>query len=149
VSEPITPAWLDQLEARAALVPIVVLHLPMGDRIYGVYWPGLAWAFDAPVLERGARITSMSPIEQGAEPIGQAVLGAWTQLELPHVSVELDNTDLAMGRLVGQEYLLKRAAEVYVTFPDLSPDDALLAVSGQIQQWTLTKKALRLEIARL
>ena len=149
MSEVISTAWLTRSLQRRSVFPVLVLHTTAGDRIYGLYWPGTAWSFSDPVIDRGARILSVSNFTQTAEPLGQVVIGAWAQSELPHATVELDNTDLEMSRMIGQEYVLHADAEIYMTFPDLSPSDALRKISGQVRQWMLTKRSLVLEIQRL
>ena len=131
------------------MVPILVLHGGQGDRVYGQYWPGLSWEFDAPVIDRGARIISVTTFQTTAEPLGEAILGSFSQIELPHCRIELDNTDLQMSVMIGTEYLLGKDAEVYLTFNGLSPDDAVVKITGQVRQWTLTKRSLMVEIQRL
>ncbi len=149
MSETISTEWLTATLEGRAIVPILILHGGEGDRVYGLYWPGLSWQFARPVIDRGARILSVSNFEQTAEPLGQTVIGSWAQMELPHGSVELDNSDLEMSKMVGQEYLIRQDAEIYMTYNGLSPDQAIVKISGQIRQWALTKRSLKLDIERL
>jgi hypothetical protein len=121
----------------------------MGDRVYGTHWPGLAWDLGRPVLERGARLLSISAFRQTAEPFGEVVIGSWGQAELPKITFDLDNTDGAMAALVGQEYLLRQDVLAYLTFPGLSPDDAVIKVTAQVRRWILKKRALTIEATRL
>ena len=150
MSEVLSVEWLDAALQRKVIVPVLVLHTGAGDRVYGLYWPGVGWVFEGvPVIDRGARILSVSNFEQTAEPMSQEVIGSWAQIELPHATVELDNTDRQMSDLVGSEYLLGKDAEVYMTFPGLTPVEAILKISGQVKEWHLKKRSLILEIERL
>jgi hypothetical protein len=149
VTEVISTEWLTAALGGRSMVPVLVLHGGLGDRIYGQYWPGLSWQFDAPVIDRGARILSLSNFVQSTDPLGNATVGSWAQTELPHATVELDNADLQMSAMVGLEYLLGKDVEIYMTFNGLSPDDAVRKISGQVRQWILTKRSLKLEIQRL
>lgn len=149
MTELISTAWVTAMLDGRAMVPVLVLHTGQGDRIYGKYWPGLSWQFDAPVIDRGARLLNVTAIEQTAEPIGSAVLGSWAQIELPHATVELDNTDKQMSKMIGQEFLLGKDAEIYLTFNGISPDHAIRKITGQIRQWTLRKRSVTLDIQKL
>lgn len=149
-----------QLDGRNAVVQ-VVLRLAMGDRYYGIIHPDASTpigtvtptyrTFTAsdytgvPVIERAARLLAVPNFLETNAPQHQAVLGSWGQNSSPTMSIELNNTDGEMSKLVGLEYLLGKTLQVFVGFRGLSWDYAQLRFSGEIDHVTLTRRSLQID----
>lgn len=166
--ETVRSNWETERLVNSTVLPLVVLRLAMGDRIYGVVKPNAGAAlsagyydadvfFDADVLfnadggslEDSARLVSVDAVEQTSRPIDTNVLGSFSQGERPSASFVLDNGDKEMSKIAGQEYILRQEALVYATFPGLDTLDALLKSKGSITTWTLTKASFRVEFEGL
>ena len=91
----------------------------------------------------------MDAVEQTSRPIDTNVLGSFSQGERPSGAAVFDNGDREMSKIVGQEYVLRKEALVYATFPGLDTLDALLKSKGSITTWTLTKASFRVEFEGL
>ena len=146
------------------LLPQVILRLPMGDRAYGFVSPEtnasigtnpVGASFESgdftavPVLAREARLLDLSPIEESIQPLDPDVLGSWGQNARPTLQFSLDNGDKAFSTIVGQEYVLNQSAFLFVGLPGLGWDQSMLRFSGNVQRFTLSKRAIRIEAETL
>lgn len=154
-----------QLDQRT-LVPQVVVRSPFGDRIWGFINPDINPPIGTiltssdveftqsdfssqPILERGPRLTSLSPLQESTQPLDQDVLGSWGQGQRSVLACEAHNDDLQMTAMVGKEYLLNQPIFLFVGFPGLDWDYAQLRYSGSINRVTLTKNKVKIEAETL
>lgn len=154
-----------QLQNRH-LVPQIVVRSGYGDRIWGFVDPSVndpigtvlnssevgfiqSELTDTPVIERKARLISLSPLQESNQPLDQDVLGSWGQGQRSVLQCEAHNDDGKMTDMVGQEYLLNQPVYLFVGFPGLPWDYSQQRYKGTINRITLTKNGVRVEAETL
>ena len=158
-------AWQEKRIAQEVMLPLVRIRTPKADRVFGFVYPGVGEIlsggffeeeafFDEElffdeggvVLDEGARLLEISPIEESHRSFDTAILGSFGQAERSLVIVRFDNSDQALSQWVGEEYLLNAEAYLYFTFPGLVVTDSYVKRTGRVRRWVLSKDVLTLEI---
>lgn len=167
MAEQITTSWHTAQLDDQAVVPQVLLRLPMGDRIWGFITPAgvdpIGTYFDADTyfdaaayfgggitaLEVSDRLVSLDAVEESVQPQDADVLGSWGQAQRPAVGATFANGDKEMSKIVGQEYTLNQTLLAYWNFPGLAWDFALAKFTGTTVRVVLKKNTCRIEAEQL
>lgn len=91
----------------------------------------------AGVLEKEGRVISFGSFERLLQSMEEDILGAYQSKTLQHMSVELDNTDGYLAKLIASEPFIGRPLKYYVGFEDDSQSDHLSFFTGVITEMTV------------
>jgi hypothetical protein len=167
VSERWTFPWLDAQQRRVSLVPIVRIRFGLGDRYFtpvdastlvpvGVSYDADR-IFDADVyfdggiaaLARSGRLLALTNLRESAKAFNAEILASYGQQERNAVSFQLDNEDKFFSKILGQEYLLHRPVQIYLTFAGLDLAFAMSRFLGRVVRADLSADMLAIDAEAL
>lgn len=94
----------------------------------------LAGSDSAGVIEKSGRVIEYMPVTRELQSLKDTVMGSYLSRKLHSFSVELDNSDGVMSRMIATEPWIGRPLTYYAGFEDLPQHQHLRMFSGVVTE---------------
>jgi hypothetical protein len=97
------------------------------------------------IISKAGRVVSWGDFGRSLQPRYSDVVAAFSQKEIQHLSVQMDNSDGYFSRLIAQEPFLGQAVQVYLGFEDLPQTQHIPLFRGAVTELGFDPASMTLE----
>lgn len=97
----------------------------------------LAGSESAGLIEKSGRVLEFRPVERELRSLKDTILGSYQSKKLHTFSVDLDNSDGELSRMISSEPFIGRPLRYYLGFEDLPQNEHLQLFDGIITEMNM------------